>query len=94
MVTRNIVKKVINDLESSSKASGPDCISMMELKHDFSCILAELFNMYLKESFFLNCWKVNPVVPLCKNAGKISVAKTYQFLIFFLWKVESLKNFM
>ena len=47
-----MVKKVIRNLDSS-KASSPDCISAVVLKHyepELSCILAELFNMCLKES--------------------------------------------
>ena len=64
-ITPKLVKKVITNLDSS-KASGPDCIP--ELPY----ILAELFNMWLKESCFPDCWKVSSVVPLFK-----STAKTY-----------------
>ena len=59
-VTRKIVKKVITNLDSS-KATGPDCIPVVVLKNcepDLSYILAELFNMRLKESCFPYCWKV------------------------------------
>ena len=55
-----MVKKVIMDLDLS-KASGPDCISVVVLKNyepKLSYILTELFNMYLKESSFTDCWKV------------------------------------
>ena len=59
-VTSKMVKKVIMDLDLS-KASGPDCISVVVLKNyepKLSYILTELFNMYLKESSFTDCWKV------------------------------------
>ena len=67
--TPKIVKKDF-DL---SKASGPDCIPKVVLKNydpELSYILAELFNMYLKESFFPNCWKASVVVLLFKNIGE------------------------
>ena len=50
-VTPKMVKKVITKLDSS-KASDPDCILVMVLKNcepELSYILAELFNMCLKE---------------------------------------------
>ena len=50
-------KKVITNLDLS-KASGPDCIPVVVLKNcepKFSYILAELFNMCLKESCFPGC---------------------------------------
>ena len=59
-VTPKMVKKVVMNLDLS-KASGPDCIPVMVLKNcepEFSFILAELFNKYLKESCFPDCWKV------------------------------------
>ena len=46
-----MVKKIITNLDSS-KASGPDCIPGVVLKNcepGLSFILAEFFNMYLKE---------------------------------------------
>ena len=52
-----MVKKVITNLDSS-KASGPDCIPVVILKTcdpEILYVLAELFNMCLKESFFLDC---------------------------------------
>ena len=51
-VAPSMVKKVIINYDSS-KASGPDCIPVVVLKYcepKLSCILAELFNMCLKES--------------------------------------------
>ena len=52
-----MVKKVITNL-GSSKASGPDCIPVVILKNyepELSYVLAELFNMCLKESCFPDC---------------------------------------
>ena len=40
-----------------------------------SYILAELFNICLKESCFPDCWKVSLVVPVFKNIGEGSTAK-------------------
>ena len=53
-VITNLVKKVITNLDSS-KVSGLDCIPVVVLKNckpELSYILAELFNMCLKESCF------------------------------------------
>ena len=63
-----------------SKASGPDCIPVVVLKNcepELSYILAELFNMCLKESCFPDCWKVASVVPALTNVGERSTAKNY-----------------
>ena len=75
-----MVKKVILNLDSS-KASGPDCIPVVVLKNfepELSYILAELFNMCLKESYFPNCWEVSSVVSLIKNVGERSTAENYR----------------
>ena len=64
----------------SSKVSGPDCIPVVVLKNcepELSYILAELFNMYLKESCFPDSWKVLLVVPVFKNVGERCTAKNY-----------------
>ena len=56
-VSPKTVKKVITYLKSS-KVSGPDCIPLVVLMNwelEFSCILAEFFNMLLKESCFPDC---------------------------------------
>ena len=45
---------------------------------ELSYILAELFNMCLKESCFPDCWKVSSVVPVFKNVGERSTAKNYR----------------
>ena len=69
-----MVKKVIKNLDSS-KASGPDYIPVVVVKNcerELSYILAELFNMCLKES-----WKLSSVVPVFKNVGERS-AKNYR----------------
>ena len=53
-VTPKIVKKVITNLDLL-KVSGPDCIPVVVLENcgpELSYILAELFNMCLKESCF------------------------------------------
>ena len=79
-VTPKMVKKVIMNLDLP-EASGPDCISVVVLKKcesELSCILPELFNKYLNESCFTDCWKVSPVVPVCKNVGERSTAKNHR----------------
>ena len=83
-VTPKIVKKImiITNLDSS-KASGPDCISVVVLKNyepEISYILAELLNMCLKESCFRDCWKVSSMVPVFKNVRERSTAKNYRFV--------------
>ena len=63
-----------------SKASGPDCIPVVVLKNcepELSYILAELFNKYLKESWFPDCCKVSSVVPVFKNVWERPIAKNY-----------------
>ena len=75
-----MVKKVIMNFDLS-KASGPDCISVVVLKNcepELSYILAELFNKCLKESCFPDCWKVLSVVPVFKIVRKRSTAKNYR----------------
>ena len=50
----NIAKKVIMNLDSS-KASSTDCILVVVLKNcelELSCVLAELFSIFFKESLF------------------------------------------
>ena len=74
-----MVKKVITNLDSSMAAS-LDYIPAVVLKicePELSYILAELFNKYLKESCFPDCWKVSSVVPVFKNVGKRYTAKNY-----------------
>ena len=90
-VTPKMVKKVIMNLDLS-KGSGPDCIPVVVLKNcepELSYILAELFNVCLKESCFPDCWKVSLVVPVLKNVGKGLLLKTTALLVFFLWLLKS-----
>ena len=78
-VTPKMVRKVVMNLDLS-KASGPNCISVVVLKNcelELSYILAELFSKCLKESCFPDCWKVSSVVPVFKNVGERSTAKNY-----------------
>ena len=78
-VTPKMVKKVIMNLDLS-KASGLDCILVLVLKNcepELSYILAELFSKCLKESCFLDCWKVSFLVPVFKNIVERSTAKNY-----------------
>ena len=66
-----------------SKAPGPDYIPVVVLKNcepELSYILAELFNKFLKESCFPDCWKVSSVVPVFKNVGERSTAKNYRLV--------------
>ena len=75
MVTKNVIMNL-----DSSKVSSPDCIPVVVLKNcepKLSYILAELFNMCLKESCFLDCEKVSLVVPVFKNVVERSTAKNY-----------------
>ena len=75
----SITPKVITNLDSS-KASGPDCISVVVLKNyepELSYILAELFSICLKESCFPDRWKVSSVIPVFKNVGEWSTARNY-----------------
>ena len=79
-VTSKMVREVLMNLDLS-KARGPDCIRVVVLKNcepELSYILAELFNKYLKESCFPDCWKVSSVVPVFKNVGEKSTAKNYR----------------
>ena len=72
-----MVEKVLMNLDLS-KASCPDCIPVVVLKNyepELFYILAELFNMCLKDSYFPDCWKVSSVVPVSKNVGERSIGK-------------------
>ena len=62
-------------------ASSPDCIPVVVLKNcepKLSYVLAELFNMYLKESCLPDFWKVLSAVPVFKNIEERSSAKNYR----------------
>ena len=61
--TPKMVKKVMTNFDLS-KASGPDCIQVVVLKKcepELSDVITELFDKYVKESCFLDCWKVSSV---------------------------------
>ena len=86
-ITPKMVKKVILSVDSS-KVSGPDCIPVVVLRNcepELSYILADLFNMCLKESCLPDCLKV--------SLGKGLLLKAIALLVFFLCLVKSLKNY-
>ena len=79
-LTPKLVGKVITNLDLS-KVSGPDCIPVIVLKNcelELSYILAELFNMCLKESCFPGCWKISSAVPVFKNFEERLTAKSHR----------------
>ena len=81
LFAKNFSKNSNVDNFDLSKVSGPNFISMMVLKNcepELSYMLRELFNIFLKESYFLDCWKVSSVVPVFKNVGERSTAKNYR----------------
>ena len=92
-----MVKKVIKNIDSS-KASGPDCIPVVVLKNyepEHLYILAEHFDMCLKESCFPNFWEVSLVVPVFNNVRGTYTAKCYCLvnLLFLISKIfEKLTN--
>ena len=68
------------------KACGHNCIPVVVLKScdpELSYILAELFNKCLKECCFPDCWKVLSVVPVLKNVGERSAARSYHLVRLF-----------
>ena len=72
-----MIKRIMTNLDSS-KASGSDFIPVVVLKNwepELSYILAELFNMCVKESCFPDCWKVWLLVSVFKNDGENCAAK-------------------
>ena len=78
-VTPKLVEKVITNLDLS-KAPQPDCIPVAAFKNDgseFSHILAELFNICLKEPCFPDCWKISLVVHVFKNVEERCMAKKF-----------------
>ena len=63
-----------------SKASGPNCIPvvvLMNCEREISYILAELFNKYVNDSCFPDCWKVSKMVSVFKNVGERYTTKNY-----------------
>ena len=68
-VTPKMLRKVISNLDSS-KASGPDYISVVVLKKcdpELSYILTELFNKCLKESCFPDSYNISLVEHVFKG---------------------------
>ena len=49
-------------------------------KPEFSYILAELFNMCLKECYYQDCDKTSLVVLVFKNVGENSTGKNYSLV--------------
>ena len=77
-VTLKMIKKVMTSL-NLSQVSRPDCIPVVVFKKcesEVLYILAELFNMCLKESSFPDCWKFSLVVPIFKNVWERSTANS------------------
>ena len=77
-VTPKLVKKVITNLDLP-KASCPGYIPMVVLNNyepELWYILAESFNMGMKQSCFSDCWKAS-VVLVFKNVGERSTAENY-----------------
>ena len=73
-------KMLIMNLDSS-QASGPDCIPVVVLKNcesELPCILAELFNICLKESCFSDFWKVYWCFLYLRMSGERSTTKNYR----------------
>ena len=72
-----MVKKIITNF-NLPKSSSPDCIPVVVQKNygpELSNILAELFNLCLKESYFSDCWKVSSMLPAFKNVRKRFTAR-------------------
>ena len=86
-MTSKIVKKVITNVVSS-KVSGPDCIPVVVLKNCQS----ELFNMYLKKSYFQIAGRFHWWSLYLRIFGKGLLLKTTALLVFFLWSVKSFKT--
>ena len=81
-VTPKLIKKIVTNLDLS-RASGLDCIPVVVLKKcepELSYILAQLYNVCLKESCFPDCWKVSSAVPVFKNVGEWYMIKNYRTL--------------
>ena len=52
-------------------------VDLRKCEPEPSNMLAELFNMCLKKSCFIDCSKVFSVVPVFKNVGERYMAKAY-----------------
>ena len=91
-ITPKLVKKVLTHLDSS-KAFGPDCISVVVPKNcepELSCILAELFN---KKGIFSSKFLQGLICSPClKMPGRGLRLNATSLLVFFLWLVKSFEN--
>ena len=79
-VTSKEIGKLVRKLDST-KATGPDEIPVVVLKHispELSPILAKLFNCCLTEKCFPDIWKLSSVCPVFKNAGLRSAPSQYR----------------
>ena len=84
-ITHKKVKMIIMNFDSS-KASGPDCIPVKVLKNcepELSYILAELFNMCLKEPCFQIAGRSQWWSLYLRMLGKGLLLKTTALLVFF-----------
>ena len=55
-------------------------VVLKKCEPELSYMLAELFNISLKESYFLDSWNISLVVPVFENDGKRSTAKNYHLV--------------
>ena len=69
-----MVKKVIMNLDLS-KVSGSDCIPVVIPKNceNLNFLTYKLIVTY----YLIHCWKFSSMVPVFKNVGKKSKARTY-----------------
>ena len=84
-VTPKQDKKVITSLYLS-QVPNLDCIPVVDLENCellLSYIQAELINMCLKETCFLDFWKISSVISLFKYVGERWTAKNYCAIIIF-----------
>ena len=79
-MTARQISNLIRNLDST-KATGPDGIPVVVLKHlspELSPILAKLFNRCLKLKCFPSIWKSSSVCPVFKNNGEKSSPSQYR----------------
>ena len=93
-LTPKMVKKVVMNLDLT-KASGPDCISVVVLKNcepELSYILAELFKSVLRSLVFQIVGRLHLRSLYLRMLGKGLLLKSTTLLVFFLWLVKSLRS--
>ena len=79
------LKKIIIKLDLS-ETCGPNCIPVVVLKKyesGLSYILAKLFKICLKKSYFPDCWKVPSVFPVVKNVRVRWMSKNHHLVSVF-----------